>query len=142
MKKFAYAAHCLLILAGAASAADIACPLQLSAPKVSIAGLAPEWVPSATGVLFLTAAGASNGPPELGATLRGEDVFDKRKSEWRTTFDFGAAGNQYGKWIDCIYGEAGDFTLSKRLPDSTRQCTVRRKNDVKARPRYVRIDCI
>lgn len=143
MIKLAYAATCalLVMLANSAAASEIACPVQLTAPKVSFAGLAPGWIPSATSVLYLTAAGASSGPPELGATLRGEDEFDKRRSEWRTTFDFGTAGNHHGKWIDCIYGEAGDFTLSKRLPDSIARCTVRRKNDVKARPRYVRIDC-
>jgi len=65
----------------------------------------------------------SAGPPESLAVLRGEPL-NKKGQPQSTRYEFGDMGFDQGKWLDCGYGEGSQITLSKRLNDGLKECTV------------------
>ncbi len=119
----------------------IVCPTEIPEASIRLSNMPGEWTPYVTSPLFLSSAGAMAGPPEKRAILMGDTTWKKGKTEWSTTFDMDDAGFTAGKWMECRYGEYGEVTLSKRLDDRTKSCTVHFSKGEKAGQRTVRINC-
>jgi hypothetical protein len=122
---------------GCASPQRIACPQQISADSVKIAPL-PGWRTYAPYALPLYGAGMSAGPPESETQLRGEPL---DKAGLTVVYEFGRAGMEGGRWLDCLYGRAGEFLMSMRLDDRVRQCMISHGRLVVGEVRQVSIDC-
>ena len=65
----------------------------------------------------------SAGPPESFAVLRGEPL-NKKGQPQATRYEFGEMGFDQGKWLHCGYGAESQVTLSKRLDDQLKECTI------------------
>jgi hypothetical protein len=116
----------LLMLTGSSLATSAAqkveCPAEIPAPSIQVVNM-PGWKAFIQFPLHLSSAGMSAGPPESLAVLRGEPLNKKGQPEM-TRFEFGEMGFDQGKWLDCGYGAGAQITLSKRLDDSLKECTV------------------
>lgn len=105
-----------------AVAQKIECPSEIPQSSIQVASM-PGWKPFIQFPLHLSSVGMSAGPPESLAVLRGEPL-NKRGQPQSTRYAFGDMGFDQGKWLDCGYGEGSQVTLSKRLSDSLKECTV------------------
>jgi hypothetical protein len=110
----------------------VTCPIEIPEASIRIANTPAGWQPYVASPLFLSSAGAMAGPPE---------TWKKGKTEWSTTYDLDGAGFAAGKWMECRYGEYDEVTLSKRLDDRTKSCTVHFSKGEKAGQRTVKIHC-
>ncbi len=119
----------------------IVCPTEVPEASIRIANTPSGWTPYVASPLFLSSAGATAGPPERRAILMGNSTWRKGKTEWSTTYDLDGTGFSEGKWIECRYGEYDQVSLSKRLDDSIRSCTVRISKGEKVGQQDVRITC-
>ncbi|MBJ7314364.1 STY0301 family protein [Rugamonas sp. CCM 8940] len=106
----------------AAAPHQISCPAEVAPSAIQL--VTPGWTPHVKFPVPLRAAVASGGPPEQEAKLVGETNWSRGTSEWSTTYTFGEIGFPDGKWIDCIYGRDAQFSLSKRLADGVKECTI------------------
>lgn len=106
----------------AASPRQIACPSEISSLAVQVAA-PPGWKAHVQSPLYLASAGMSAGPPESLAILRGEQL-NRNGQTTSTRYQFGEIEVQHGKWLNCEYGADSTVTLSKRLDDSFKECTV------------------
>jgi hypothetical protein len=129
-------AHCAM-----AAEQTVTCPTEIPEASIRIANTPAGWQPYVASPLFLSSAGAMAGPPEKRAILMGDTTWKKGKTEWSTTYDLDGAGFAAGKWMECRYGEYDEVTLSKRLDDRTKSCTVHFSKGEKAGQRTVKIHC-
>ncbi|WP_374581196.1 STY0301 family protein [Pseudoduganella sp.] len=90
--------------------------------------------------LRLSSAGVAAGPPDMRAGLKGERI-SKRSELEVTVFRFGETGFEQGKWLVCSYGQGGEISLHKRLPENLKACTVSYQTPAKAPRQSIRIDC-
>lgn len=121
-----------------AAVAQIECPAEISQSSIKVQ--APGWKPHIQFPLYLTSAGISAGPPEALAVLRGAPLNKKGEPE-STRFEFGEMGFEQGKWLACGYGIGSPITLSKRLDDSLKECTVSYLKQVRPDKQDIKISC-
>jgi hypothetical protein len=124
--------HCAVLFAAVAGIAfaphvgaaprQVQCPTEIQPSSIQVANT-PGWRPLVQSPLYLASAGMSAGPPESLAILRGEQL-NKKGQPAAIRYEFGAIELQYGKWLNCAYGEDAAVTLTKRLDDSVKECTV------------------
>lgn len=119
----------------------IVCPTEISEASIRLVDTPSGWTSYVASPLYLSSAGAMAGPPEQRAILMGESNWKKGKAEWSTTYDLDAGGFPAGKWMECRYGEYDQVSLSKRLDDKTKSCTVHVSKGEKAGQQTVRINC-
>ena len=118
---------------------NYACPHFLPEVAVKVTSPGSEWKPYVSAPLYLHGAEPADGPPERLGMLRGNDP---RKTKTGLTQTFSLEGNYpEGKWLRCDYGSLGEMSLSKRLPDGVKQCTVQTRKGVHAGENHVDIAC-
>jgi hypothetical protein len=101
-------------------------PFSIDSNAVGAIRAPNGWSPAVQGPFWLHSAGPMDGPPTELAVLK-EGARTKRSgkttvTKWDLSGSFGA-----GKWMACNYGYSNDFILSRRLDDSTAECTVTRQ---------------
>lgn len=116
----------------------VECPSEIppSAIRVDMQG----WKPYIQFPLYLSSAGISAGPPESLAVLRGEPL-NKKGQLQSTRFEFGDMGFEQGKWLDCGYGTDSQITISRRLDDSLKECTVTYMKSKRSDKQNLKIEC-
>lgn len=98
------------------------CPDQLDTSAIRVTVSAP-WVSFVELPLALHSASMASGPPEALSQLRGVSL--ERKGEPSSTqYEFGTIGDEGGKWLNCSYGGKGEVSISRRLDDSVKECTI------------------
>lgn len=100
----------------------IDCPAEISTSSVRFANLPGTWRAAATAPIYLHNAAPLDGPPEDLGTLMGESL-EQTKDKWVTRYPLSGHFPK-GKWFTCDYGMLNEISLSNRLPDDTRECTV------------------
>lgn len=114
----------LLDLAAGAHAQQISiCPSAIAPTNLQMVNVPQGWNANILGPLYLFSAAPSDGPPNEHGELVNHK-HEKIKSGWRDQYDL--EGNfPRGKWLVCRYGDTGRITLSKRLDDEIKRCSVR-----------------
>jgi len=125
--------------AQASSAAPISCPAVLKPGSIRI-DAGTGWDSFVEFPLNLYEAGMSGGPPASLAILRGEQQH-RSKHLITTRYTFTSHWPSGGKWLDCRYGEAGEISISRRLDDGVRECTISEFQAVPGNPRRIDIAC-
>lgn len=120
-----------------AVAQEVRCPAEVQPAAVTITA-EKDWHPYIAYAFPLYGAGMSAGPPESERQLRGEAVDRKGMT---TKYEFGRAGMEQGRWLDCRYGRAGELLVSRRLDDRLKRCTVTHLQLVPGEPRRISIVC-
>lgn len=123
----------------AAQGKPIACPLQIQPQAIKVAAGA-GWIPHVEFPLQLYSAGMSSGPPGSLQTLRGAEL-RRTKQLISTSFGFDPDARSNQVWLDCKYGEAGEISISQRLDDRIRECTVTKFKPIPGEPRRIEIQC-
>jgi hypothetical protein len=78
-------------------------------------------------------------PPEkLGHLI--EDSRRKHKNEEIYTYRLDGSFPD-GKWVQCAYGEHNQLTLSRKLADDTKRCSVTHTKGEKAAQNHIKIVC-
>jgi hypothetical protein len=140
MKKHLCAAVLAMTSQLAASAEQtIVCPPELPAASLRIAAVPQGWKPFISSQLYLHDAAPIAGPPEQLGTLVGKMV-KHSKTEWTDTYDLDYPAPE-GKWFMCGYGVGNEFTISKRLDDSTKSCVIKGKKGEKFGQHIFDITC-
>ena len=118
------AAFGLLAASSLAAAASfkIDCPAQIPNSSLRVADTPAGWRATVVSPLFLHNAAPLDGPPINLGTLIGESLKDT-PNHWITRYPLNGEFPK-GKWITCDYGLLNEVSLSKRLPDETKECTV------------------
>jgi hypothetical protein len=115
------------------------CPESIPASSVKISSPAEGWVPYVAAPLYLHAAAPMSGPPDMKGDLA--DFKETRgKGEWSYTYSLDGTFAD-GKWLQCTYGEYNQLTLSRRLPDETRECKLTYRKGAKAGQHQIKITC-
>lgn len=114
----------------------VSCPLEVPAAALQITPVKPGWVSFMNQPFLLKGAAAAWGPPEEQGLLVGE-----RSEKFKTISTFKFDKIAEGNWIQCFYGEGPEITLSKRLPDDVRECTIENPASRKTEPVKVLITC-
>lgn len=135
----------VLLLAGFGQSGAIAAPIEVQCPAslrpevIQLAVVPEGWQFFAAAPIYLHgAAPMSTVPDKLGHLI--EDGELKRKGERILVYSLEGPFPD-GKWIQCAYGEHHQLTLSRRLPDHVKQCSVAYRQGEKAGERRVRIMC-
>jgi hypothetical protein len=101
------------------------CPQSIPQASVHLVAPGQEWKTFVSSPLYLHGAAPADGPPERLGILRGDDP---RKTKTGTIQIYSLAGPYpEGKWLRCDYGSFGEISMAKRLPDDTKECTVKKK---------------
>jgi len=140
LKSFA-AVPLLLVVSGVGQAAPAwyECPQSIPEASVRVSEPQPGWKPFVSSPLYLNSAAPADGPPERLGILRGQEV-KTTKAGW--THKYSLAGPYpEGKWLRCDYGEYGQISLSKRLPDDIQECTVKGKKGEHAGESNIEVMC-
>jgi hypothetical protein len=89
--------------------------------------------------LYLHSAAPMNTSPEM----FGEMVEDnERRDKKGVVHTFKVDGKfPHGKWLACTYGESGQVTLARRLPDDTNVCTFTYRKGEYVGQNEIKIDC-
>lgn len=120
---------------------SVECPANIPQQAIELAIVPKGWVPFVATPLYLHSAGMAGAPPEKLATLVGESEGGPVKTaQWSTTYMLEGPYPD-GKWMECGYGESNQVILSKRLPDDTRECTVKYRKGEKAGQNHLTIVC-
>jgi hypothetical protein len=105
---------------GSVSAEPIVCPASIPAANIRLLSVPEGWRGAIDPHgMALNSAGVMSGPPEDQALLKPNGRGAPNVEEW-TDLRPGA----FGIWMACFYGDKQEFTLSKRLDDTTRTCRV------------------
>lgn len=101
---------------------DVECPPLLTPEVLQVSGLPSGFTAYIPFGLRLNAAGAMDGPPSLMGILQE----DPKSSQKKTTWSFKGGKDIYpdGKWMACYYGGGNEIVISRRINDSTSECTV------------------
>lgn len=118
----AQAALSLACQGALAAEQHIVCPPEIPASSVQLANTAPEWKTFVSSPLLLHNAAPTSGPPEVLGQLRGETIH-RDKQTWTERYSLHGRYPD-GKWLQCDYGMLNEVSLSKRLDDSTTECTI------------------
>lgn len=128
-----------MTFACAAPEGSLECPALIPQSSVQINGTAAGWLPYVASPLYLHAAAPMNGPPAMKGDL--VDFQETRgKAEWSYTYSLDGDFRD-GKWLQCTYGEHNQVTLSRRLPDDTKECKFIYKKAAKAGQHDIKIFC-
>lgn len=122
-----------------AAAQKVECPTEIPPPAVHVVNM-PGWKMFIQYPFYLSSAGMSAGPPESLAVLRGEPLNNSGHAQ-STRYKFGNMGLEHGKWLDCGYGPGSQITLSKRLDDVLRECTVTYLKSERPDKQNIKITC-
>lgn len=122
-----------------AAAASIECPTEIPRQSVRLEQVPPGWQFYADSPLYLHSAAPMLGPPAMRAHLV-PDSERHKSGEWGKTYDL-EGGSSEGKWVQCAYGVHGEITLSKRIDDATRACTVTYRKGEKAGQNHIDVQC-
>ncbi len=135
------AAAALLSIAPHAAALDrlVTCPTELQPQAIRITAAA-GWVPRIEAPLKLYAAGMSAGPPGSSQTRPGKEIH-KDKELVSTSYGFAPDSRPNHVWLDCTYGEGGEISISRRLDERTRECTITMFKPVPGEPRKIEMKC-
>ncbi len=106
-----------------AAPATYKCPQTIPEASVRIEGTDPGWTPFVSSPMYLNSAAPADGPPERLGILKGQEVKTTRTG-WEHQYSL-AGPYPEGKWLRCDYGEFGQVSLSKRLPDGIQNCIVK-----------------
>lgn len=117
----------------------IECPSEIAPASLHLTKVSPEWRPFVSAPLFLHNAAPTNGPPETMGQMRGETT-RQGKNSWTDRYSL-EGHYPDGKWLQCDYGMLNEVSLSKRLPDDTKECTVTGKKGEKAGQNVFAIVC-
>lgn len=131
----------LLSAAPPAAALDrlITCPTELQPQAFKITAGA-GWVPRIEAPLRLYAAGMSAGPPNTQQTRPGSEI-RRDKDSVTTKYAFDPDSRPNHVWLDCQYGEGGEVSISRRLDERTRECTITMHRLVPGEPRKIDMKC-
>ncbi len=117
----------------------IACPTELPSQSIKITAAA-GWVPRIDSPLNLYAAGMSAGPPGFQQVRPGTEIRrDKDSVTTKYTFDPDTRPNHV--WLNCTYGQGGELSISRRLDERTRECTITMFKPVPGEPRKIEMKC-
>lgn len=135
------AALALCAAAPHAAALDrlVTCPAELPQQAVKITAGA-GWVPRIEAPLPLHAAGMSAGPPGSQPALPGVEIH-KTGEQVSTRYGFNPDARPNHVWLDCRYGEGGEVSISRRLDERTRECTITMFKPVPDTPRRIDMKC-
>jgi hypothetical protein len=115
------------------------CPESIAESSVKLTGIDSEWTPFITRPLYLHAAAPIDGPPQRRGDLA---EFTEQKVKDGTIVKYRFEGNYPdGKWLQCLYGEYGQVTLSKRIDDRFMTCEFYFRKGAKAAQNDIRIEC-
>ncbi|MGV7208833.1 STY0301 family protein [Oxalobacteraceae bacterium A2-2] len=121
----------------AAPAQQYVCPASIPVSVKANAG--NGWIPHVASDLYLNSATPISGPPEMKADLA-DYLSRPGKKEWSYTYDL-ARPFPDGKWLECGYGTHNEVTLSRRLPDTVKQCIFTYRKGARAGQHEIRISC-
>jgi hypothetical protein len=136
---FVFAGLMIVVSHAIAAAQKVECPTEIPPSAVQVVNM-PGWKMFIQFPLYLSSAGMSAGPPESLAVLRGESL-NRSDSGQSTRYEFGDMGLEHGKWLDCGYGTGSQITLSKRLDDALRECTVTYLKSKRPDKQNIKITC-
>jgi hypothetical protein len=117
----------------------VECPSEIPVSSLKMIDTRPGWKTFISAPLFLHDAAPTDGPPERLGTQMGERI-RKTKSEWAYRYSLEGPFPE-GKWLQCDYGMLNEFSLSKRLDDDTKECTVTGRKGEKAGQNMFDIVC-
>lgn len=125
----------LLMLGAAASEAGAAsfkieCPAQIASSSLSLNDTPSGWRGHVSSPLFLHNAAPLDGPPEDLGILMGETI-KETKNHWVIRYPLNGPFPK-GKWFTCDYGMLNEISLSKKLPDATKECRVTGRTGTRA----------
>lgn len=142
MTRFQPIAVCALVLLAPLAAGEeqrIECPGEIPQASVKLTSTPPGWQTYVAAPLFLHNAAPTSGPPQDLGQMIGDTV-RKSKTEWIDKYSLeGRYPN--GKWLQCDYGVLNEISLSKRLDDDTKECTISGKKGEKAGQNLFTIRC-
>jgi hypothetical protein len=135
------AAMALLTASPHAAALDrlITCPTELQPQAIKITAGA-GWVPRIESPLNLYSAGMSAGPPGSQQTRPGREL-RRDKEQISTAYAFDPDSRPNHVWLNCTYGEGGGISISRRLDERTRECTITMFKPVPGEPRKIDMKC-
>lgn len=128
----------LSICSGSAfSAPSVSCPAQLIKQSVSTSAAVDGWDLHLQKTIKFSGVEFMGGPMNSDLWLK-HDGGSETKTELTQIWNF--AGNPKGNWIVCFYG-ADSVTLSQKLPDNIRQCTVVSNKSSRVRLKHSQLSC-
>ena len=89
--------------------------------------------------MYLSGAAPIYGPPDTLGDLV-PDGERRGKGTVSTVYDLDGFFKE-GKWMQCFYGEYSQLTLSRRMPDATKTCTITYRKGEKAGQNKITIAC-
>jgi hypothetical protein len=132
-------ASAISITANLAAAGPVECPASISGSTIQLTNPPAGWKPFVPDSLYLHSAAPIDGPPEQLGDLA---EFTERKRGAESSYTYRLDGKfPDGKWIKCSYGINGEVTLSRKIDDSTAQCTFTYRKGSKAGQNDIKISC-
>jgi hypothetical protein len=112
------------VASGGAAAGEFAidCPDRLPPSGLRLVDPPQGWQGTVNSPLFLHNAEPTDGPPQDLGRMIGE-AGKSRKNAWVTRYPLTGDFSR-GKWFTCDYGSLNEVSLSRRLPNDTKECTV------------------
>jgi hypothetical protein len=118
---------------------SVECPISLRPEAIQLSTIPDGWHYFPASPIYLHGAAPMSTPPErLGHLI--EDAVQTGRGERTLVYSLDGPFPE-GKWIQCAYGEHHQLTLSKRLPDHLRRCSITYRQGAKAGERNIRIRC-
>jgi hypothetical protein len=117
----------------------VECPSELPEKSMRLIDTPPGWRSYVAAPLYLHAAAPIDGPPEALGQLRGTATREG-KTTWTHTYDLTGPFPE-GKWLQCSYGMLNEVSLSKRLDDDIKACTITGRKGDKAGQNVFEIVC-
>lgn len=117
----------------------VTCPTELQPQAFKITAAA-GWVPRIEAPLNLYSAGMSGGPPGTQQARPGREV-RKDKDSVTMAYGFDPDSRPNHVWLNCQYGEGGEISISRRLDERTRECTITMYKPVPGEPRTIEMKC-
>jgi hypothetical protein len=117
----------------------IPCPTELQPQSIKITAAA-GWVPRIESPLKLYAAGMSAGPPGSQQTRPGREL-RRTNDQVTTVYGFDPDTRPNHVWLNCTYGEGGEISISRRLDERTKECTITMFRPIPGEPRKIDMKC-
>jgi hypothetical protein len=116
------------------------CPPELPAGAVQLTLPQQGWTAYAPARLRLHSVGFMDGPPAEMADLMPTTI-DQKKGRSTVTWRFTGGAMVRGRWLSCGYGDGNEITLSKKVPDNTKTCTVYYRNGTFPNFQDIAVEC-